>query len=26
LRATVEQLLIADRHSSLGRMSAAIVH
>src|SRR5262245_24334287 len=26
LSATVEQLLIADRHSSLGRMSAAIVH
>jgi len=26
LRATVEQLVIADRHSSLGRMSAAIVH
>jgi two-component system sensor histidine kinase HydH len=26
LRATMEQLLIADRHSSLGRMSAAIVH
>jgi two-component system, NtrC family, sensor histidine kinase HydH len=26
LRSTVDQLLIADRHSSLGRMSAAIVH
>jgi signal transduction histidine kinase len=26
LRSTVGQLLIADRHSSLGRMSAAIVH
>ncbi len=26
LRATMEQLLIAERHSSLGRMSAAIVH
>src|SRR5262249_8467334 len=26
LRATVEQLRIPDRHSSLGRMSAAIVH
>lgn len=26
LRSTVDQLLLADRHSSLGRMSAAIVH
>jgi signal transduction histidine kinase len=26
LRSTVDQLLIADRHSSLGQMSAAIVH
>lgn len=26
LRSTVDQLLIADRHSSLGRMSASIVH
>jgi len=26
LRSTMDQLLIADRHSSLGRMSAAIVH
>src|SRR5262245_57197708 len=26
LRATMEQLLIAERHSSLGRMAAAIVH
>lgn len=26
LRRTVDQLLIADRHSSLGRMSASIVH
>jgi signal transduction histidine kinase len=26
LRSTMNQLLIADRHSSLGRMSAAIVH
>ena len=26
LRSTIDQLLLADRHSSLGRMSAAIVH
>ncbi|MEP7270885.1 MAG: ATP-binding protein [Acidobacteriota bacterium] len=26
LRSTVDQLLLADRHSSLGQMSAAIVH
>jgi signal transduction histidine kinase len=26
LRSTVDQLLLADRHASLGRMSAAIVH